>query len=107
MLLIFFCFLLPYHSYSDKVRYQTLCFTPIAISYFNTPGWNEKQLNGSTMRDRSDDSSHHERNSTTVLRLAPIIMLNKLARESHSSQWSTTGVTKAEVCAILSMGWCI
>ena len=26
---------------------------------------------------------------------------------SHSSQCSTTGVTKAVVCAILSMGWCI
>ena len=24
-------------------------------------GWNEKYLNGSTMRDRSDDPSHHER----------------------------------------------
>ena len=23
-------------------------------------GWNEKKLNGSTIRDRSDDSSHHE-----------------------------------------------
>ena len=26
---------------------------------------------------------------------------------SHSSQCSTTGVTKAVVCAILSVGWCI
>ena len=25
----------------------------------------------------------------------------------HSSQYSTTGVTKARVCAILSVGWCI
>ena len=26
---------------------------------------------------------------------------------SHSSQWSMTGVTKAVVYTILSMGWCI
>ena len=26
---------------------------------------------------------------------------------SHSSQCSTTGLTKAVVCAILSVGWCI
>ena len=26
---------------------------------------------------------------------------------SHSSQYSTTGVTKAMVCAILSVGWYI
>ena len=26
---------------------------------------------------------------------------------SHSSQCSMTGVTKAVVCAILSVGWCI
>ena len=26
---------------------------------------------------------------------------------SRSSQCSTTGVTKAVVCAILSVGWCI
>ena len=26
---------------------------------------------------------------------------------SRSSQYSTTGVTKAVVCAILSVGWCI
>ena len=26
---------------------------------------------------------------------------------SHSSQCSITGVTKAVVCAILSVGWCI
>ena len=26
---------------------------------------------------------------------------------SRSSQFSTTGVTKAVVCAILSVGWCI
>ena len=29
------------------------------------------------------------------------------ARRSRSSQCSTTGVTKAVVCAILSVGWCI
>ena len=26
---------------------------------------------------------------------------------SHSSQCSTTGVTKDMVCAVMSMGWCI
>ena len=26
---------------------------------------------------------------------------------SHSSKCSTTGVTKAVVCVILSVGWCI
>ena len=35
-------------------------------------GWNEKTLNGSTMRGRSDDPSHYEgRRSTTELHLAP------------------------------------
>ena len=29
------------------------------------------------------------------------------AQISRSSQCSTTGITKAVVCAILSVGWCI
>ena len=31
--------------------YRGLCYT----------SWNEEQLNGSTMKDRSDDPSHHKR----------------------------------------------
>ena len=29
--------------------------------WYTSRGWNEKLLNGSTMKDRSDDPSHHER----------------------------------------------
>ena len=33
------------------------------IAHIST-GWNDKQLNGYTMRDRSDDPSHHEQLAT-------------------------------------------
>ena len=33
---------------------------PLLHQSYST-GWNEKKLNGSTMKDRSDDPSHHER----------------------------------------------
>ena len=67
------------------------------------------------MKDRSDDPSHHER---TLLPRSYILLPNLFRREryqsetslelnSRSSQCSTTGVTKAVVCVILSVGWCI
>ena len=36
-----------------------------------------------------------------------LIHVASLGMISRSSQCSTTGVTKAVVCAILSVGWCI
>ena len=36
-----------------------------------------------------------------------LILLNRTRNPNTSSQCSTTGVTKAVVCAILSVGWCI
>ena len=38
----------------------TICMTPYNRKE-NVAGWNEKLLNGSIMKDRSDDQSHHER----------------------------------------------
>ena len=36
-----------------------------------------------------------------------IISVFRLSTTTRSSQCSTTGLTKAVVCAILSVGWCI
>ena len=79
------------------------------------------------MKDRSDDPSHHDR--TLLPRAVRTIhsaygahhysrkegnvlfknTLNTfyLCVLNESSQCSTTGVTKAVVCVILSVGWCI
>ena len=104
-------------------------------------GWNEKWLNGSTMKDRSDDPSHDDRtmlprsyislricfktswfwiyvrtrtlyNSRSVVRaFAHVAMGRRIDPSwlihwdiSRSSQYSTTGVTKAVVCAIMYVG---
>ena len=62
------------------------------------------------MKDRSDDPSHHER---TLLPWSYISLLdytdstNDKVNISRSSQCFTTGVPKAVVCVILSVGWCI
>ena len=42
------------HRLTDKVVHNTAFVTPIVIV------WKENQLSGSTMRDWSDDLSHHE-----------------------------------------------
>ena len=39
-----------------------ICTIPRPLLYQSwSTGWNDKWLNGSTMKDRSDDPSHHER----------------------------------------------
>ena len=42
-----------------------------------------------------------------VYHIPPIFQVCLLLLISRSSQCSTTGVTKAMLCAILSVGWCI
>ena len=44
------------HYPTDRIAHTTAFVTPVG----NT-GWNEKYLNVSTMKDRSDDPLHHER----------------------------------------------
>ena len=55
-------------------------------------------LKGSPTTDRSNNPSH------TSLH---ITLLHLDFNISRSSQCSMTGVTKAMVCTILSVGWCI
>ena len=40
-------------SHRQDSTYRSLCYTSLT-------GWNEKKLNGSNMKDQSDDPSHHE-----------------------------------------------
>ena len=48
----------PLFSVSSKGYF--ICAIP-QIGWSYSTGWNVKYLNGTTMRDRSDDPSHHER----------------------------------------------
>ena len=41
------------------------------------------------------------------MKRAEVAQRHKPSHISRSSQCSTTGVTKAVVCVILSVGWCI
>ena len=50
-------------------------------------GWNENKLNGSTMRDRSDDPLHHEGCSTTELCLAEIGRKEMFYLTTHSTHF--------------------
>ena len=72
------------------------------------------------MKDRSDDPSHHERTllPQSYISLPTIRSWCDGSSDrsfmgwtnwaiSPSNQCSTTGVTKAVVCVILSVGWCV
>ena len=43
------------HHPTDRMTHTTTFVTLVVDT-----GWNENYLNGSTMKDRSDDPSHHE-----------------------------------------------
>ena len=49
----------PHHGGSIR-RLITPWANALTTELHLAPGWNEKYLNGSTMKDRSDDPSHHE-----------------------------------------------
>ena len=51
-------------SYSFQLAARNLLYAPshsLCYAISLDPGWNEKWINESTMRDRSTDPSHHER----------------------------------------------
>ena len=57
-------------------------------------GWNEKQLNGSTMKDRSDDPSHHERT------LLPLSYISLRQPSKHAYLQEVGEVLGENVCFV-------
>ena len=61
----------------------------ILLHQLRSTGWIDKNLNGSTMKDRSDDPLQHERTSTTERHLVPTHPM--VTRKTSSLQ---TGIDK-------------
>ena len=105
------------HHPTDRITHTTAFVTPVVEH------WLEQEIAQwvHPMKDQSDDPSHHERTflprshislprSVSALQadfVHPVLSRERDVAISRSSQCSTTGVTKAVVCAILSVGWCI
>ena len=72
------------------------------VLFYNTgeriPVWGVSHAGHVSVPRPASGFSEIRKNSTEPFNRYPI---------SRSSQCSTTGVTKAVVCAILSVGWCI
>ena len=62
------------------IPYRIAHTTAFVLIQLWSSGWNEKQLSGSTMRNRSDDPVHHERCSAMEL---------YLTTHSESIPWNT------------------
>ena len=117
--------LLPYMCYScwlaardilhvpsqrQDSTFHRLCYTSHGALATTTnssmgPLWGIDLTTHHTMRWCSTMELHLSPNSTFLTSAFRLKILHWAI--SHSSQCSTTGVTKDVVCAILSVGWCI